>query len=158
MFWHLFVFAKTQVGVTTIPFLTDLKRARSHQLSCHLASQAVGGAKGWDGIATCEMFKIRWQTDGRHVTSDFTHRSTVRSGPFGAGSALQTTSLRNDTSRLRRLGVRMLAGIFVGCAVHTRGGWTGDLFIADWEELEDPAASDSHVERFRSQDVDGRHV
>ena len=48
----------------------------------------------------------------------------------------------------------MLACIFVGCALHTGGGWTGDLLIADWGELEERAAPESHVVRFRSQDVD----
>ena len=44
---------------------------------------------------------------------------------------------------------KKLTGIFMGCALHTRGGWTGDLRIADLDELEESV--ERHVRRKRVQ-------
>ena len=41
----------------------------------------------------------------------------------------------------------------IGYALHTGGGWTRDMLIADREELEKYVASEVHVKRFKSQDV-----
>ena len=33
------------------------------------------------------------------------------------------------------------------------GGWTGDLIIADWHDIENHVASEVHVERFKSKEL-----
>ena len=59
-----------------------------------------------------------------------------------------------DNSRLHQFGTKMLLGIYIGYTLNSGGGgWTGDLSIADWHDIEDNVASDVHVERFKSKEV-----
>ena len=54
------------------------------------------------------------------------------------------------------VGKRMLTGMFTRYALHTgRGwtGWTGELLIAEWEELEKNVAPEFHVTRVTSQEI-----
>ena len=48
----------------------------------------------------------------------------------------------------------MLPGIFIGHAVNSGEGWTEDLIIADWHDIENNVASEVHVKRFKSKEVD----
>ena len=41
----------------------------------------------------------------------------------------------------------MLPGILVGYALRTGGGWTGDLLVASWEDMEHRSAADIHEKR-----------
>ena len=47
----------------------------------------------------------------------------------------------------------MLSGIVDGYALHIGGGWSGDLLIPDWGDLEDNVVSEVHAKRFRFQKV-----
>ena len=47
----------------------------------------------------------------------------------------------------------MLPGKFTGYALNSGGGWTGDLIIADWHDIEKYVASEVHVKRFKSEEV-----
>ena len=38
-------------------------------------------------------------------------------------------------------------------ATDSGGGWTGDLIIADWRDMENHVASEVHVKRFNSKSV-----
>ena len=42
----------------------------------------------------------------------------------------------NDKSRFHQFGTMILLGIFIGYALNSGGGWTGDLIVADWHETE----------------------
>ena len=59
----------------------------------------------------------------------------------------------NDKTRLHQFGTKMLPGIFVGYALNSGGGWTGDVITADWHEIENNIASEVHVKRFKSKVV-----
>ena len=43
--------------------------------------------------------------------------------------------------------------IFMGNATRAGGGWSGDLLIVKWEDLENRSASDIHVKWFKHQEV-----
>ena len=47
----------------------------------------------------------------------------------------------------------MLPGMFIGYVLNSGGGWTGDMIIADWHDIEDFVASEYHVNRFKSKKV-----
>ena len=86
---------------------------------------------------------VHWQTDEHRVSSDY--HSTVR---FGHLEEQFSTTWQ-----------KMLAGIFSKDALHTGGGLTGELLIADGEDLEKNVASEVHVKRFTSHEVQlNRHL
>ena len=48
----------------------------------------------------------------------------------------------------------MLSGIFMGYVQQAGGGWTGDLWVADWDQIENANHfSDIHMLRFKSKEV-----
>ena len=57
--------------------------------------------------------------------------------PFGSEISYKSISDK-DKARLPSFGVGLLSGVFVGYKQHAGGGWTGDLMIADWDEIERP--------------------
>ena len=54
--------------------------------------------------------------------------------PFGVEIHFDPTPTK-DKSRLHRFGTKVLPGVFIGCALFSEGGWTGDLIIADWRDI-----------------------
>ena len=55
--------------------------------------------------------------------------------PFGAEiTYLPITD--KDKSRLHHFGSKVLSGIFLGYEQQEGGGWSGDLLVLDWEEIE----------------------
>ena len=42
----------------------------------------------------------------------------------------------------------MLSGLFIGDALHTRGGRSEDLLVADWDDLERNIASEVRVKQW----------
>ena len=74
--------------------------------------------------------------------------------PFGA-QIEDNPSQQSDILRLHPFGMKLLAGIFVGYAQQAGGGWTGDLFIADWQQIEQAEYStDIHIKRFKAEEVE----
>ena len=57
--------------------------------------------------------------------------------PFGADILYKPISDK-DKARLTSFGAGMLSGVFIGYEQHAGGGWTGDLMVADWDEIEKP--------------------
>ena len=57
-------------------------------------------------------------------------------------------SLRKTRSRLHHLGTKVLPGRFIGYALNSGGGGTGDFIIADWHNMENNVASEVHVKRW----------
>ena len=58
-----------------------------------------------------------------------------------------------DKHRIHQLGDTMLSGKFLGYALHTGDRWSGDLLIADWDEVEKKIALEVHVKRFKSPEA-----
>ena len=54
-------------------------------------------------------------------------------------------STAKDQSRIHQFGKNVLPGIFLGCALHARRIWNGDILVADNEELEKMDASEIHT-------------
>ena len=74
--------------------------------------------------------------------------------PFGAQIEYKP-SQQTDIQRLHQFGKKMLAGIFIGYAQHTGGGWTGDLNIIDWQQVEfATSSSEIHSKRFKAAEVE----
>ena len=73
--------------------------------------------------------------------------------PFGAQIEYKP-SQQTDILRLHQFGKKMLPGIFMGYVQHAGGGWTGDLIISDWEQIENAATnSDIHTKRFKAEEI-----
>ena len=50
-----------------------------------------------------------------------------------------------DQSRLHQFGPKVLPGIFLGYVLSAGGIWTGDIMVADIEDLEEMDASELHA-------------
>ena len=72
--------------------------------------------------------------------------------PFGAIVEYHPISAK-DISRLHQIGPKVLPGIFLGCALHAKRIWKGDMMVADIEELEEMDASELHARRLNAQEV-----
>ena len=59
-----------------------------------------------------------------------------------------------STSRLHQFGTKMLPGIFIEYELNSGGGWTEDFIIADWHDIENNVASEVHLQRFKSKEVE----
>ncbi|MDP7647377.1 MAG: DNA (cytosine-5-)-methyltransferase, partial [Candidatus Woesearchaeota archaeon] len=74
--------------------------------------------------------------------------------PFGAEIRYYPIT-QKDKARLHGMGERRLQGIFVGYVQHAGGGWSGDLEIVDWEELDEAThISQVYVKRFKAKEVE----
>ena len=72
--------------------------------------------------------------------------------PFGAEIYLNPISTK-DKCRVHQCGTKMLPGRFMGYSLTSGEGWTGDLIIVDWHDVETIVASEVHVKRFKSKEV-----
>ena len=62
--------------------------------------------------------------------------------------------LEKDKQKVHQFGKKTRAGIFIGYVQHAGGGWTGDLNIADWHQIQQSAmANDVHIKRFKADEV-----
>ena len=48
-----------------------------------------------------------------------------------------------DQARCHKFGSKVLSGVFMGYHQFARGGWSGDLLLADWEAIEN---AESYIE------------
>ena len=58
-----------------------------------------------------------------------------------------------DKSRIHQFGQKTLKGIFLGYVLRAVRGWSGDLMIADYEDLQESEASEIYVKGFKNQEV-----
>ena len=72
--------------------------------------------------------------------------------PFGAQIEYQPSS-QKDKSRVHAMGKQTLPGIFIGYQQHAGSGWSGDLLVADWEDIETKSPSTITVKRFKAPEV-----
>ena len=73
---------------------------------------------------------------------------------FGAAVSYKP-SYQKDKDRLPTLGAsKGLSGIFMGYVQHAGGGWTGDLWLADAEEVQNASnLSEIHLRRIMAAEV-----
>ena len=72
--------------------------------------------------------------------------------PFGAMVEYHPISAK-DQSGLHQCGAKVLPGIFLGYVLYAGGIWTGDILVADIEELEHMDASELHARRLNAKEV-----
>ena len=73
--------------------------------------------------------------------------------PFGAEIQYKPIADK-DVARLHKFGEKVLSGIFVGYHQKQSGSWSGDLFIADWEAIENAESSRNiYIKRFNAKEV-----
>ena len=73
--------------------------------------------------------------------------------PFGAEVQYKPITTK-DKDRLHKLGGKLLSGVFVGYSQQVGGGWSGDLLVIDWEELENADnVSEVYIKRFAHPEV-----
>ena len=78
--------------------------------------------------------------------------------PFGAEITYLPISDK-DKKRVHQFGSKVLSGIFLGYDQQEGGGWSGDLMVLDWEEIENASHfSDIHIKRFKSSEVNVHKV
>jgi len=73
--------------------------------------------------------------------------------PFGAEIEYQPSS-QKDIKRLHSMAHKTLPGIFLGYVQHAGGGWSGDVNVLDWEELDKADyVSQCNIRRFKAEEV-----
>ena len=73
--------------------------------------------------------------------------------PFEAGFFVYPTSTKDKKSRPHQFWTKVLSGTLIGYALNSGGGWTGDLTIEDWHDIENHVTSEVHVKSCKSQEV-----
>ena len=66
--------------------------------------------------------------------------------PFGSLVEYHPVSAK-DQSRIHQFGKKVLPGLFLGYALYAGGIWTGDVLIADLEELENDGRIGNLIEK-----------
>ena len=73
--------------------------------------------------------------------------------PFGAEITYKPITDK-DKARLHQFGIKVLSGVFIGYSLNIGGGWSGDLLVADWEDIEAAERpKDVYIKRFKAQEV-----
>ena len=56
-----------------------------------------------------------------------------------------------EKSRVHQFGMKTMNGIFLGYVLHARGGWSVDLMIANYEDLQESEAAEIYVNRSKNK-------
>ena len=73
--------------------------------------------------------------------------------PFGSAVEYKPASDK-DQARTHSLGKQLLDGVFMGYHQRVGGSWSGDVFVADQEEIEQAESmKDIHIKRFMAPEV-----
>ena len=72
--------------------------------------------------------------------------------PFGSLVEYHPSTAK-DQPRIHQFGKKVLPGLFLGYALYAKGIWTGDILIADIEELETMDASEIYSKRLNAKEV-----
>ena len=73
--------------------------------------------------------------------------------PFGCEIKYKPIS-QNDIARCRNYGRELLPGIFLGKGLHAGGGWSRDLLVADWDEIQEAELfSEIHPRRCKAPEI-----
>ena len=144
--------AKISIGIITHQRRTDLKQMRWQKELQSGRSDGCGGATQWNAIGTCETYRNsldQWTTPQVKKRFDVPCNGPIKS--FGATISHRPIS-QKDKQRLDQFG-NSAPGRFMGYALPA-GEWSGDLLIADSDDLEKKHRLRSRrPERFKSQEV-----
>ena len=102
--------------------------------SFNLVLTMPGGPRRWHAIA----FSRPLSTLGDDKTAYERRYGPGFSGPlipFGPEITYLPIT-EKDKARLHQFGSKVLSGIFLGYEQQEGGGWSGDLLVLDWEEIE----------------------
>ena len=72
--------------------------------------------------------------------------------PFGSLAEHHPITAK-DQSRIHQFGKKVLPGLFLGYALYAGRIWTGDVLVADLEELETMDASEIYSKRLNAKEV-----
>jgi len=81
---------------------------------------------------------------------------TIFGGPIIAFGAELTyyPITEKDQKKTHKFGSKVLSGIFVGYSQQAGGAWTGDLLVADWQQVADAELfSDISIKRFKADEI-----
>ena len=95
----------------------------------------------WNGIPICETFKICRLMGKLHTRDVLVKPFKGPIIPFGSLVEYYPVSAI-DQSRIHQFGKKVLPGLFLGYALYAVRIWTGDIMVADIEELETMDASE----------------
>ena len=99
--------------------------------------------------AKCPRPPGRWETPYDRRFGEPFRGPTI---PFGSMVEYYPISAK-DQSRIHQFGKKVLPRIFLGYALIAGGIWTGDILIADLEELEKMDASEIYPRRINAKEV-----
>ena len=93
----------------------------------------------------------RWPTARQHMKKDVVWNVTDQSSQLERELATNPSrpKVKDDFTYLAK--TKMLGGICVGYVPRAGGGWSGDLIMADVEDLQNMPASEICVKRFEHQ-------
>ena len=112
----------------------------------------VGGQILWNVTPICETFKISFSDGKTPYERRFGEPFKGPIIPFGSLVEYYPISAK-DQSRIRQFGKKVLPGLFLGYALYAGGIWTGDVLVADLEELETMDASEIYSKRLNAKEV-----
>ena len=73
--------------------------------------------------------------------------------PFGCEIKYKPIS-KDDMARSHKFGDKLLPGIFLGYELQAGAGWSGDLILADWDEIQEAECfSEVYPKRFKAGEV-----
>ena len=106
----------------------------------------------WNAIVTCERCTTK-MADGK-TASEKRYGKTFDGPSIPFGTLVEYIPITaKDKSRIHQFGQKTLKGIFLGYVLRAVRGWSGDLMIADYEDLQESEASEIYVKGFQNQEV-----
>ena len=119
---------------------------------CKADCQKNGGTVRWTAGVICATCMIKWPLARQHSRRDLArHLSDHR---FHLGTLVEDIPITpKDKSSVHQFGKQTLKGIFFGYVLRVGRGWSGDVMISDYEDLQESEASDLDVKRFKNQEV-----
>ena len=63
-----------------------------------------------------------------------------------------------DKARVKQSGKKTLKGICFGYVLRVGGGWSGDLIMADYEDLEESEVSEIYVKGFPPKNIRNKRI
>ena len=149
---------------TSTPHRSETKRGadnaarRAKEGTSLCSSGAVGSfrkvvwEKRWSASVICETRKTKVADRTSTHESRFGTPFDGPGTPFGTEIHVDPLSTKYK-SRHHQLGTKIIPGIFIGYALNSGGGWTGDSIIADWHNIDNNVTSEVHVKRFKSKEA-----
>ena len=119
---------------------------------CNHACMKNGGLILWNAAAICEMSKTSWQV-GKPLWKVMWWTISRSNNSFCSNGWI-LSDFCTSQSRLHQFGnEKFYQEYFLGMHWSLRGMWTGDILVADIEELNNMNASEIHPRRINAKEV-----